>query len=156
MLAEVARVLRPGGLFISGEWDRLPSLGDRTLDTAGVIPNITRLIDRVDEIIIGSYQTGPAASLIPRWVADSGFFRDIIHEFHEIPIGDWHTDDRQRALGITLREQAVRYGDSLRQVLKNAKEEQEVIDELINGYLAEIQSVPGMIYVYHTVHAVKA
>lgn len=156
MLTEAARVLRPGGLFISGEWDRLPSLADPTLDTAGIIPNITRLMDRVDEIINVSYQTVPSAAQIPRWVADSGLFRDITHEFHEVPIGNWQTDDRQKALGINFREQAVRYGDSLGQVLKNAGCEQEVIDELVNGYLEEINDVAGLKWVYHTVHAIKA
>lgn len=156
MLAEAARVLRPGGLFISGEWDRLPSLEDRALDTASVIPNITRLINRVNGILNGRFRALPAASSIPRWMAESGLFRDITHEFHEIPIGDWHTDERQRSLGVNFREIAVRYGDSLRQVLKDAGDEQAVVDELINGYLAEIRGVPGMFCVYHTVHAIKA
>jgi hypothetical protein len=151
MLAEAARVLRPGGLFLSGEWERWPSfnnnpnIGDRIL-------GIDRLVNVVDSLLIQNY-----ALYIPTWLDESAQFQDITVQSFSVPIGDWPSDPDQRALGKYFRSVCVQYVDSLKPLLGEPRSGLNVvqINDLILGYLDNIYNVPGIVGKYHTVHAKK-
>jgi len=156
MVREVARVLRPGGLFLSGEWERGPTFADPALGNANSIPAIHRLLNLVDDALGARHRVFPVAPHIPAWLAESGRFRDITPQFHLVPIGDWHPDPAMQALGNNFRDIWVRYADSLRPMLREGLGLDEVqVDELVAGYVNDMDNVSGMIGVYHTVHAKK-
>jgi hypothetical protein len=152
MLAEAARVLRPGGLFLSGEWERCPSFDNPTIGDTSRILGIDRLVDVVDSLLIRSHVLD-----IPTWLDASGQFQDITVQSYSVPIGDWPSDPEQRALGENFRGVWVRYVDSLKPMLGEPRSglSEVQINDLIAGYLDNIYNVPGMVGKYHTVHATK-
>ena len=157
MLGEAARVLRPGGLFLSGEWERGPKFANPIWGNDSSIPATHRLLNRVDAVLFANHGLVPVASRIPNWLAESDQFQDITVERHFLPIGDWHPDPGMKALGEDFRDIWVRYADSLKPVLRepNLGLNEAQIDELVAGFEDDMHTVPGMVGVYHTVHAIK-
>jgi hypothetical protein len=153
MLAEAARVLRPGGLFVSGEWERGPSFDNPTIGDTNRIPGIDRLVNVVDSLL--SHNALPLVPHIPTWLDASGQFEDITAQCYSVPIGDW--DPTKKALGENFRDVWVRYVDSLKPMLGQPGSEldEAQIDDLIAGYLDNLYNVPGMVGKYHMVHAKK-
>jgi hypothetical protein len=156
MLAEAARVLRPGGLFLSGEWERVPSFANPVSGDADPIPETRRLLNLVDTSL-ARHGAFPLATCIPGWLAESGQFQDITAQFHVVPIGDWHPDPVMKELGNDFRSVWVRYADSLKPMLgePGLGMNEAQIDDLMEGYLQDMHNTSGMVGVYHTVHAKK-
>jgi len=155
MLDEVARVLRPGGLFLSGEWGRSPTFADPASGNSHTIPDIHRLVTFVDDILHAKHGVFSVAPHIPRWLAESGRFQDITAHLHAVPIGNWHPDPAMQVLGNTFRDMLVRYAKNLGPMLKEAGLDNAQVDELVTGYVNDMENVSGMIGVYHTVYAKK-
>jgi len=155
MLNEVARVLRPNGLFLSGEWERCPTFADPSLRNSNSIPATSHLFNLIDDAMFTSHGVIPIASHIPSWLAESGHFRDITSQKYAVPIGDWHPEPSMQALGNALRHALQLSTNGLKLILKEPKLglEEAQIDELVMGYVQEMYHVSGMVAVYHTVHA---
>lgn len=154
-LGEVTRVLRPGGLFLSGEWERGPTFANPGLGDITSIPAIYRLLDLVDDVLRTKHGVLPAALHIPSCLAASGCFSDITTERRAMPIGDWHPDPAMRALGNDFRDMWVRYAHNLKPMLKEEGLDDAHIEQLMVGYVSDMYRVSGMVGVFCTVHAKK-
>lgn len=156
MLTEVARVLRPGGLFLSGEWERIPTFVNPALRDQNLIPFTTGLLTMVDNILFEKYGIRPWARQIPGWLEASGLFVDITLDVHCMPVGNWHGDPDLRVLGRDFVDVWVKYAGSLEPMLSEAGFDVRFVQHVLAGYLHEIQNVSGMCAVYYTVHARRA
>lgn len=156
MACEVARVLRPGGLFLSCEWDRSVAFHPSLNISAPVrVPRTCKFFDVLTHAL---YAAGiqPVASSIPFILEGSGHFTDVIPRCFYMPIGPWHSDPRMRRLGRAFRAALVRYADSVRpMLLDDTRWTKEELDEIIGGYIHELKTVRGMVSIYRTVHARK-
>jgi len=155
LVKEIARVLRSGGLFLSGEWDPLPTFDGHAPGNVDLIPATYRLINMVNQTLHQKHGVIPVGPLIPGWLQQSGRFMSITHQVHFVPIGDWHPNPEMRVLGNDFKVTMVQYGDSLKPMLKDAGYEDTLIEEVLQGFSRELNTVPGMVWVYRTVYAWK-
>ena len=168
LIHQVARVLRPGGLFLSCEWGRTPILITRPtsssphhppthpLPPASLLAPYTHafFLTVNDALRRRGIVASPAAEHIPVWLAQSGHFEAIQERTYDVPIGDWHPDPRMRQLGVEFRELAKAYAQNVRALLVdsgglNMRDAQELID----GHQREMAAVRGLAIRYYTVFA---
>ncbi|KAH9915971.1 S-adenosyl-L-methionine-dependent methyltransferase [Epithele typhae] len=142
LVAEAARVLRPGGLFISAEWARSPTLADDG-DLAARAPRTHAFVAAVNEAL-RARGLHTLAHAIPGVLQDSRRFADVGREHCTVPVGDWHPDPAQRELGRRYRELAAEYARGMREMLAQGRFAARV-DELVQGYIEEMWTVDGMV-----------
>ncbi|KAH0833830.1 S-adenosyl-L-methionine-dependent methyltransferase [Lanmaoa asiatica] len=157
MLREAARVLRRGGIFISGEVGRYVTFapgypGNPAVDA----PGATRFFKVVNDLLehVGLHEI---TSHIPHWLRATGTFTDGRIQEYLIPIGEWHPSSRQRTLGRAYLDAMTVFAESLKPFLRDqgGLTERE-IGELIAGYVRDMRCVPGLVSVYQTVWTIKA
>ncbi|KAF9228157.1 S-adenosyl-L-methionine-dependent methyltransferase [Gyrodon lividus] len=156
MLREATRVLRRGGIFLSGEVGRYVAFapgypGNPAVDA----PGATRFYKVINDLLdrIGLHEiTGH----IPHWLRETGAFTAGRMQEHLIPIGEWHLSAPQRRLGRAYLEAMTTFAESLKPFLREHGELSErEIAELIAGYVRDMRLVPGMVGVYQTVWMMK-
>ncbi|KAF8154294.1 S-adenosyl-L-methionine-dependent methyltransferase [Crassisporium funariophilum] len=154
VLQEVARVLRPGGLFVSCEWGRYvafePSL---RLDPSTHAPASSRFFDALTRALASSRGIQPISPQIPMFLSNSGLFTGITSEQRHMPIGAWASDPAMRVLGERSLEIIERYTDSVKPLLIEAGWVEAEVENLLADYLQETQTTQGLIGVLYTVHA---
>lgn len=153
LVNEAARVLRSGGMFLSGEWDPFPKI-DNIPANVDMSSATYTLINLANQTLHQRYGIMPCAPLVPDWLQRSGRFANITRQEHEVAIGDWHADPRMRLLGNDFKVAVVRYGDSLKPMLLEAGHEEAFIDSILGEFLREVNE-RRMAWVYRTVHARK-
>ncbi|KAI0714217.1 S-adenosyl-L-methionine-dependent methyltransferase [Cerioporus squamosus] len=151
LLPEIARVLRRGGLFVSCEWGRRPAMADGS-DVATRAPRAVAFFDAVRGTLLERRGIQTVASRIPQLLADCGEFSHIVAQTFHMPIGDWHPNADLQVLGREYREMVELYARSMRAVLSDGRWAAHA-DDLVQGYINEIWSVPGMVSICHTVYA---
>ena len=151
LLPEIARVLRRGGLFVSCEWGRRPAMADGS-DAAPHAPRAVAFFEAVRATLLERRGIQTVAPRIPQLLADAGKFTHIAARSFAMPIGDWHPDPALRELGREYREMVELYARSMRAVLVDGRFAAQA-DELVQGYVEDIWSVPGMVSVCYTVYA---
>lgn len=155
LLQEVARVLRPGGLYIACEWGRLPCTEDDS-DPAARAPRTCEFFMAVLLALQRNGGTHPTARYIAGWLRDSGKFRNIQEQTYKVPMGGtWPTDPRHREIGATFRETMKTYTDSVKMLLLDNGYSYPCVETLIDGFLVELDAVRGLHFKYHTVHAIR-
>lgn len=154
MLSEVARVLRRGGLFFSGEilrkvtFDQDYFNGEPAVD-APRTENFYRIINRALAFRnLDNYAEG-----IADCVRTSGQFGSVRRENHVIPIGEWSSSSSGRRLGAIYRDNLAMFARNFKPMLRDAGHPDNFIDEIIEGFLDDMGSVRGMVGVYQTVWA---
>lgn len=156
MLREAARVLRRGGVFLSGEIGRYVTFapgypGNPAVDA----PGATRFFKVVNDLLerVGLHEI---TEHIPHWLRDGMFTGGRIQE-HLIPIGEWHPSPRQKILGRAYLNAMTVFAESLKPFLRDEGHlsEREVC-ELIDGYVRDMRRVPGLVSVYQTVWTFRA
>ncbi|GBE86850.1 hypothetical protein SCP_1000920 [Sparassis crispa] len=150
LLQEVARVLRPGGLFVACEWGRMPV---NRMNPAIPAPGLCNFFDAVLRALQmrgGVHPTGPQ---IPGWIRQSGKFDRLHVQQFDVPIGEWTSDPVFREVGRKFADTLKTYTESVRMLLIDYGISEVNIQVLIDGALRELDTVPGMIFTYHTVHA---
>lgn len=152
LLQEVARLLRPGGLFFSGEIGRYIDFAHGfSVDLA---PHARSFFKVVNDSLALRHLV-PLSDRIPSFIQLSRKFTiPTIQTFH-IPIGDWHPDPVMKRVGkmylIALKD----YADSLKPMLREAGMTQHAISVLVAGFIGDIEHVRGLVGVYHTAWARK-
>ncbi|KAK7026026.1 hypothetical protein VNI00_015743 [Paramarasmius palmivorus] len=159
IINEAARILRPGGLFFSGEWTRSAAFHPQM--------NLTPTVDAVHfshffQVLGSALEQArgilPVADTIPQKILDTGLFRDITAQLFRMPIGDegpWQGDQEWMRLGKVYRACIRRYVASCKRVLLEVGLTETQYDALYQNVLAEINNVPGLIGEYNTVCAIK-
>ena len=155
LLTEVARLLCPRGLFISGEWGRYPAFhptfAPRTPRTHA--PAMTAFFAHL-YAALASRGLPPIIPPVALLLAPTGAFNDIVLREYYMPLGPWHPDPAMKLLGRAFRVVFLRYAASLRPMLLESgvvgTEELEVVYERVER---EVRTVAGLVSVFHTVHA---
>lgn len=150
---EAGRLLRPGGYFLSYEWSRLPAFDQAAGRDSNVhAPASTQFFNAINAALVarGLHQL---AGHVPAILAGTGLYVDIsVSEYH-VPIGAWPADPALRRIGIDCLEAQQEYARSIRQLLLDSGWAQHAIDNLVNEYLHEINSVHGLVSILCTVYA---
>jgi hypothetical protein len=152
MMREVIRVLRPGGLVICCEWGYYPSIHPEYPPVPA--PGVLRFFDVVIQSL-GQLGIYPVADIIPNLLAGSGQFDGITPQPYSMPIGPWHADLGGQRIGRAFRAACRRFVEAVRPMLTNVGWSEEALYDIFSGYLHDLHTVPGMVNVYHTVHARK-
>ena len=154
LLQEVARLLRPGGLFFSGEIGRYLDVAHNfPSDPAHLAPRAWRFYDAVHHSLALRH-LNLIADRIPLSIQHSQQFTvPIIQTFH-IPVGDWHRDNIMRRIGKKYLAALKVFAENLRPMLRETMSQHDV-DALVAGFIDDIENVRGLVGVYHTVWARK-
>ncbi|KAF7321118.1 Methyltransf-25 domain-containing protein [Mycena chlorophos] len=167
LLAECARLLRPGGAFIAGEWSRMiftmapPPTGGPPVPTPitpQLAPFLHAFLGALHTALITPPNPLPATAplVAPLLAAQPHFYvqNTITPASHLFPLGGWHPDPAMQHIGRVFRNIFRRYMDSVRPLL-DAKSgmPQAQLNQLYVGVHQEIRSVPGIWGLYNTVFA---
>ncbi|EGN94744.1 hypothetical protein SERLA73DRAFT_171168 [Serpula lacrymans var. lacrymans S7.3] len=156
MLREVARVLRPGGLFFSGEVGRYVKYAPNSrLHTSAYAPGAGNFFRVINDRLARYRQLREITSDIPQWIHESGLFEDITVQEHFIPIGDWHEDPGMQSVGRTYKAAMEIFADSLKPMLRDVGMLEWELEDVVGRFLNDMNTVRGMVSVYHTVWATK-
>jgi hypothetical protein len=154
-MEEMARVLRPAGLFISVEWSPFVTLHPLNhADISSHAPASCRFFDAIKEAL-RSIRDHPIEVDVARLLSYSGGFADISETTHYVPIGSWPTDASLRGIGEANLKAQERYADSIRHLLLDASWEENDVEQLVTEYVNELRNVVGMATICYTVHARK-
>lgn len=157
IITEVARILRPRGLFLSCEWGRYPAFHPSfNLDPAHYVPALCRFYDILNEALQRCRGLSPIAARVSSWISRSGLFTEIETQDFYMPIGSWPTDPDLQRLGKAVRAAFLRFTDSVRPLMLESGLSSTQVDALYANVRNELSSVGGLVLVYHTVHARKA
>ena len=157
ILQEVARVLRPGGLFVSCELGRYPAFDPSFRRVPSVdAPATDRFFTAISNALASRGGIQPMAHQIPAFIANSGYFVDITVEQRFIPIGVWPSDVESQNIGADYLRVCERYAESSKRLLLEAGWSGATLERMIEDYIQEIRNVSGLVGVVHTVHARRA
>ncbi|THH33357.1 hypothetical protein EUX98_g799 [Antrodiella citrinella] len=146
LVDEVARILRPRGLFVACEWGRYPSMS-RGRDPATYLPRSTEFFRVVNDTLRWYKGIYPVAMFLYDYLRESGHFDEVHQRRVEMPIGG---DE----LGSGFRDMLKMYAESMKVMLLEAgRLSAQEVEDLLSGYLYELENVQGMVSVYHAVHA---
>lgn len=152
-LEEIARVLRPGGLFLSCEWNRHMAFHPELQQVPSVdAPAAVRFMDAITDAL-ASRGIQPIADQIPTFLEDSGYFTQITVGKKYIPLGDWPSDLAFKSIGADCLKMHERYADSCKPLLLEVGWGEVASERLITDYIEEICSVSGLVDIIFTVHA---
>ncbi|ESK92827.1 sam domain [Moniliophthora roreri MCA 2997] len=157
IINEAARLLRPGGLFFSGEWARRPVFHPQMNLTPSVdavhLSHFFQALTNALEQCRGIYHV---SDRIPDMILQTGLFRDITRQLFRMPIGDegpWQGDQQWMWLGRIYRACIRRYVESCKRILLEVGLSETQYNALYRNVLMEIKEVPGLIGEYNTVYA---
>lgn len=157
VLQEVARVLRPGGLFLSLEWSPYPTLDPSIQqDPVTYAPASTRFHDAINRALLDRQGLRPIAGQVHTLLADAGVFQEISSTPYHIPIGAWSTDPFLRNIGATCRDINEIYTSSVKPLLIDSGWTEGQLNRLFADFIREIRSLNGLVSVLYVVHARKA
>lgn len=151
LLCEVARVLRPEGMFLACEWGVATIRGE---DPAHVTPNTYRFFQILNYCLthLGIHPVAPYLGGLLRQV---GSFTDIQDTTHLVPVGEGHDDPEDENIGRVFLQVMLAYVESMRVVMEKAGEDVDAVDGLVRGLIEEAYAARGMVLEYRTVHARK-
>ncbi|PSR87015.1 hypothetical protein PHLCEN_2v5273 [Hermanssonia centrifuga] len=152
LLDEVARVLRPGGLFLACEWGRCVEMADGR-DPRLFVPRTCDFFNAVNQALVSRGITAIAAH-IPTWLQESGHFNHIRRHIFKMPLGASPRDSQERGeIGTQFKNIMRLYANSMRVMLIETGWNSSEVEALIRGYLYEMDTVPGIVCLYSTVYA---
>ncbi|KAI0633114.1 S-adenosyl-L-methionine-dependent methyltransferase [Trametes polyzona] len=151
LVVEVARVLRRGGLFVSCEWARCLTMDDGS-DVRSRAPRACAFFDAVREALRVRRGLESMAARIPQLLVDSRHFSHVEAKVYRVPIGDWSSDIENKEIGREFRESMAVYANSMYALLSEGPRGMYA-SALIEGFIRDIWSVPGLVSSYYTVHA---
>lgn len=155
LLREVARLLRPEGLFFSGEIARSIEISHTfPADLVHQAPRARRFYEVINHIL-KLRNLDVIADKIPGFIMQSEQFTvPIIQTFH-IPIGDWHPDGIMKRVGKRYLTTLKGFAESLIPLLRETGMTQHDIEAHVAGFIHDVENVRGLVGVYHTVWARK-
>lgn len=156
MLNEVARILRPGGLFLFGEWSWGPTFQDETRRNTNPIQAIDNFVSWITEQLYARNNIAPAGALVREWLFQSGQFIDISETLeYFVPVDHEDTDARTFNIGRDFRNAWRWYADSLLPFMRSTGMAEDRVAEMNRGYMRELEVTPGLVAVYTVTYATK-
>lgn len=152
LLNEVARALRRGGLFISGEWFGYPAMRDNSLSERA--PHTYRFFHFVNQCWARN-GIRSVADRMPELLRRSGAFVDVRYRDVYVPIGSWNP--QLRRAGEKLKADLVVFATSMQLwIVERGYCTSTAAEALIDGFLHEADTVQGMELQYRIAFARKA
>lgn len=158
ILPEVIRVMRPGGLYLSGELDNAVFFHPDTPQASnpGLHAPASTLFFQVVNAALQSRGIDPSVNQIVTHLQNTGAFSNIEQIIFPIPIGRWHDDPRRQELGTMLQAILWRFADSVKPMLRHAGHPQAYIDGLVQNFGDEMDTTHGLFGAYHVVQAIRS
>ncbi|KAJ6588065.1 S-adenosyl-L-methionine-dependent methyltransferase [Mycena capillaripes] len=157
LLTEVARLLRPGGLFLSGEWSRYLTFhpdyapGTQTTDALAVTTFFSHL-----HAALALRRLHPVFPPVAPLLEHTGAFNEITTREYYMPLGPWHPESAMKPLGRAFRTVFLRYMASVRPMLiESGVVSTEELDDVYARAEREVREVDGLLAVFNTVYARK-
>lgn len=157
-LAEVTRILRPGGLFLSCEWGFYPAFHPdyRNGPAAIAAPGVARFYRELLNVLGSVEGIFPMEhATIPYRMAASGRFTRIISRKYYLPIGPWHVHPHVNETGQAMRWSLLVFADSVRPLFLRAGKSEADIEQIMERLRKDLKEVPYLVAEYHTVWAQK-
>ncbi|KAF5344960.1 hypothetical protein D9757_012206 [Collybiopsis confluens] len=160
IINEAARVLKPGGLFLSGEWLYYPSFSSSFPESrthpSEHVPFLHKLYTTFHTILIQRGIQSPIAPYIADRLQSSGHFHSINPMIFHVPIGTWSSAESAQRIGRGNRAALKRFLDSIKpMLLQDSGMLPEEIEDMYAGCLAEMYNMQGLVSVYYLVSALK-
>lgn len=175
LLAEVARVLRPGGLFLAGEFARrvdfaphLAAPAAHTIETHA--PGLHALFTHIT-LALARRRPSISCAIAPRLaaaVAGTNRFGAVEEQVFCMPVGPWPSDGDAdvwlnfsggghllRTIGYWYRATLDRYANSMGPMLRDAGKTQPEIDGFVREWRHDLGTVHGMVTQFHLVYGRK-
>ncbi|KAK0217868.1 S-adenosyl-L-methionine-dependent methyltransferase [Armillaria fumosa] len=153
IIQEVKRILRPGGMFVSGEWGQHPLFHPSyNLDPVTQTPSLSHFF-QVLQSALARRGIPLVAGNIHAWLQSAGGFAYITPQTHYLPIGSWSNDHTMQRVGKAFRTVLSRYMDSVRPIILDLGMNEADLDHLYANARAEVASAQGLVAVYYSVHA---
>ncbi|KAF9257314.1 S-adenosyl-L-methionine-dependent methyltransferase [Marasmius fiardii PR-910] len=159
IITEAARLLRPGGVFFSGEWRRYPAFDatrypDRTPQNSA--PRLTGFYEQWNQTVFQRLGIRPTVEHeIPQLIAESGLFTAVTTYLAFMPIGDYRPELPMKQAGRGYRDCVKRYMESSRRLFLDNGWTNGNLDTMFSNALQEIRYVEGLGGVYYTVSAIR-
>lgn len=145
--------MRPRGLFISGEWDGYVTVDQRYApDLLHYAPSVHRFFEILNHALI--HRGIPnQARLVPELLQASSSFSEISSAAIAVPIGPWYGNADMQKWGRAFRAAHRRYAEAVKPLLVEDGLPPQDVADLVDAYMYELRRLPGLVSVYHTVHA---
>ncbi|KXN90757.1 hypothetical protein AN958_03644 [Leucoagaricus sp. SymC.cos] len=158
ILPEVSRVMRRGGLYLSGELDLRVFFHPESPEASNPqehAPMSTQFFQLVDAAL---QARGIQTSIpqIPTYLQDAGTFHNIHSQIIPIPVGGWHNDLRLQEIGTTLQENLRIFAESVKPLLRSAGHSEAYVETLAENFCAELEEVEGLYAAYYIVQAFRS
>ncbi|KAF8651063.1 hypothetical protein AX16_004926 [Volvariella volvacea WC 439] len=159
LLQEIARVLRPGGLLLAGEWAHTHAYRQdiqTQLFNTGHTPNTTAFFDTVNQYF-GPRTAHTLQSLpldLERLVQNTNNFHDIQTETYDIDLDPWHGVEDGDRWGRRFKRAHRIYGKSVQYLLRGRGMADVDVNALVTAYLNNLGGV-GLIHKYHALFAYR-
>ncbi|KAM6493020.1 S-adenosyl-L-methionine-dependent methyltransferase [Amanita muscaria] len=154
LINECARLLRPGGLFVSCEWIHFPVAARTGLDVNTYAPASVRFFNAIHQILQGKgVHLGP---LNPHFsLTQSLQFTDISTERRFAPIGQWPVDEAWKIIGNDQKMILRRFTTSVMLMLIDSGMTELEAGQLTADYLGEVDNKDDLVCEYVITHARK-
>ncbi|KAJ7353077.1 S-adenosyl-L-methionine-dependent methyltransferase [Mycena albidolilacea] len=158
LLNEALRLLRPRGLFLSGEWGRYCAFHPDYApppSTPTPAPALSAYFAHL-HAALAARGLAPVAPPIAPLLAHTGAFDEITAREYHMPLGPWHPEPAMKRLGRAFRAVFLRYMASTRPMLvESGVVPGPDLDDVYVRAKQELRHVEGLLSVFHTVHARK-
>jgi len=154
---EVVRVLRPGGLLLSCEWEREilfhPDRAEAS-DHALHAPASASFY-QVLNAALGNQGIQTVISQIPSYLHGTEAFHGITSSLIYVPVGIWPEDLAMRELGRGFLALQSRYAENMKPLLLQIGHSQEFVDELVRNFVEELRTKEGLVGTYRLVYGIR-
>ncbi len=151
LLFEVARVLRPQGMFLACEWGVAAIYGEHPVNA---LPNSHRFFRALNNCFV-DLDIRPVVPHLEYYLHQTGQFTDIQTVVHLVPVGEGHDSPVDRDTGRAFLPVMSAYAESMGVVMERAGRGTAEVTGLVRGLIEEMHTVRGMVWEYYTVYARK-
>ncbi|KAI0363123.1 S-adenosyl-L-methionine-dependent methyltransferase [Pilatotrama ljubarskyi] len=152
VVEEAARILRSGGLFSACEWSRSIAMADGT-DVTRKAPRACAFLEVLWDILGRPTDISASPSQV---VADAILqcpdFDRVVTTVAHYPVGQWHPDIFCRLTGARVSDVLGSYALALKPFLQSLLPG-AIVRELVDGFIADISTVGGLVTAYTAFHA---
>ncbi|CCM04092.1 uncharacterized protein FIBRA_06251 [Fibroporia radiculosa] len=147
LLCEVMRVLRPGGLFVAGEWAPYPSMGN-IYNIRDYAPRTWEYFDLL-RMVLSNREISTVPTMIRPWMEQLGFVNIEVREYR-LPVNGRHATSFTRRTNANLQV----YVESLQPMMADAGYGSRA-RSLANLMFGEISRVDGIFFTYYAIHGAR-
>ncbi|KAJ3007304.1 hypothetical protein NUW54_g3598 [Trametes sanguinea] len=153
-VSNAARALRPAGLLSLTEWTRTIEMADSTLleDRA---PRAYAFLIALENILGHICHIKSVLPLLNGAIHGERLFARSMPITRRFYVGDWPVGSSDRHDGIRMRDVLIEFAKSMREFLGKYLIT-PLVDDLIEGFVSDLNTVSPMYTTYHTVHAMRA